>query len=141
MGDNVKNVAVGNASNVIISSIRSSPKKFKKRPLDPSIGSISGSLNKKRKIEMNDDSDDDVLRGLHGRENELNMNGFDKNKNDEAATLDVFGDTIDSHLQSQQEREEMQRRQELKERLERNKNDKKRQMKKKKKKKKAKLRI
>ena len=124
-----------NVSSMQVSDLPPSPRKRKKRPLDPSISSFSAAevvSNKKRKVaeDHDDDSDDDVLRGLQGRESELRMNGFDKDKtNDAMETLDGFG-----ALQSQQEREEMQRRKELKERLERNKNDKKRQKKKKKKK-------
>merc|ERR1712129_609657 len=107
-------------------------KKRKKRPLDPSIDAVTGTnvKYKKRKLSVrNDDesnSDDDVLRGLMGRENELQMND---DKYDEMTTLDA----------SQLEKEEMEKRKALKAELERKKNDKKRLAKKKKKKKKIRI--
>mmetsp|Transcript_14700 Transcript_14700/g.23010 ORF Transcript_14700/g.23010 Transcript_14700/m.23010 type:complete len:430 (-) Transcript_14700:18-1307(-) len=124
----------------------------KKRPLSESMedGGVDGgpqidrSSVKRRRLSEHD-SDDDVLQGLMGREDDLKMSAVESKKHT-ASTMDTMQFVDDSGLsavqrvtETQEEREELQRRQELEQKLAAKKNDTKAQ--KKKKKKKNKLRI
>merc|ERR1712136_557113 len=69
-------------SNVRISSLPQStrlkmPKGKRKRPLMEMSDSDGGNGEKKKKRRMSEGSDDDVLNGLVGREDDLKMSAFD----------------------------------------------------------------
>eukprot|EP01084_Bolivina_argentea_P128387 226951_1 len=119
----------------------------KKRTLIDSMDNIEP-LNKRQKINNNNnnnnnnnvynDSDDDVLDGLIGRENDLQMGGISGNSMNDDDTMDFMSTNSmnDSVMatETQQAREELKRREELRQKLEAKKKDVKIQKKKKKKK-------
>eukprot|EP00486_Rosalina_sp_Unknown_P012905 CAMPEP_0201583790 /NCGR_PEP_ID=MMETSP0190_2-20130828/102437_1 /ASSEMBLY_ACC=CAM_ASM_000263 /TAXON_ID=37353 /ORGANISM="Rosalina sp." /LENGTH=196 /DNA_ID=CAMNT_0048026341 /DNA_START=122 /DNA_END=712 /DNA_ORIENTATION=- len=141
-------------SNIVISDINSNnsalrPKGArKKRPFNEAIGDdflMSNSSASPKRRKLSNDSDDDVLKGLIGREDDLKMGELNNNNRvrstqgtvtkSEGGTntqnfINTATTTQESISETQQHQEEMKRREELKKRRQ-----------KKKKKKKAKLRI